>query len=72
MAGKADFTEAEWSAMHKGATGTGMLVSLSDRDFTDTFGEAIIGEDRAEFTTDQGVAIPYAPVHPGHGPVICY
>jgi hypothetical protein len=39
MAGKADFTEAEWAAMHKGATGSGMLVSLSDRDFTDTFGE---------------------------------
>jgi len=39
MATKADFTEAEWTAMHKGATGSGMLVSLSDRDFTDTFGE---------------------------------
>src|SRR3954465_2089805 len=39
MATKADFTDAEWAAMHKGATGSGMLVSLSDRDFTDTFGE---------------------------------
>lgn len=39
MASKTDFTEAEWTAMHKGATGSGMLVSLSDRDFTDTFGE---------------------------------
>jgi hypothetical protein len=39
MATKTDFTEAEWDQMHKGATGSGMLVSLSDRDFTDTFGE---------------------------------
>jgi hypothetical protein len=39
MAGKADFTEAEWSALQKGVTGSAMLVSLSDRDFTDTFGE---------------------------------
>ena len=39
MATKADFTEAEWEALRKGITGTGMLVSLSDRDFTDTFGE---------------------------------
>ena len=39
MATKSDFTEAEWAALHKGATGSGMLVSLSDRDFTDTFGE---------------------------------
>jgi hypothetical protein len=39
MATKADFTEAEWSALQKGITGSGMLVSLSDRDFTDTFGE---------------------------------
>ena len=39
MATKADFTEAEWSALQKGLTGSAMLVSLSDRDFTDTFGE---------------------------------
>lgn len=39
MASKADFTEQEWDALRKGITGTGMLVSLSDRDFTDTFGE---------------------------------
>ena len=39
MATKADFTEPEWDALRKGITGTGMLVSLSDRDFTDTFGE---------------------------------
>ena len=40
MATKADFTEDEWKAMQKGVTGAGLLVSASDRDFTDTFGEA--------------------------------
>jgi len=40
MATKADFTEDEWNAMQKGVTGAGMLVSVSDRDFTDSFGEA--------------------------------
>jgi tellurite resistance protein len=40
MATKADFTEDEWKAMQKGVTGTGMLVSIGDRDFTDSFGEA--------------------------------
>ena len=39
MATKTDFTEPEWAALQKGVTGAGMLVSLSDRDFTDTFGE---------------------------------
>jgi len=40
MATKADFTEAEWETLHKGVTGAGLLVSVGDRDFTDTFGEA--------------------------------
>ena len=40
MATKADFTEDEWDALHKGVTGAGLLVSVGDRDFTDTFGEA--------------------------------
>jgi hypothetical protein len=40
MATKADFTEDEWKTMQKGVMGAGMLVSLSDPDFTDTFGEA--------------------------------
>ena len=39
MATKADFTEDEWETMRKGVTGAGMLVSIGDRDFTDTFGE---------------------------------
>ena len=36
----ANFTDEEWGTMQKGVTGAGMLVSLSDRDFTDSFGEA--------------------------------
>lgn len=40
MAGKADFTGDEWEALQKGVTGAGMLVSVADRDFTDSFGEA--------------------------------
>ena len=40
MATRTDFTEQEWEALRKGVSGAGMLVSLSDRDFTDTFGEA--------------------------------
>jgi hypothetical protein len=40
MATKSDFTDAEWKALEKGVTGAGMLVSVSDRDFTDSFGEA--------------------------------
>ena len=40
MATRADFTDDEWKAMQQGVTGAGMLVSVSDRDFTDSFGEA--------------------------------
>ena len=40
MATKNDFTEPEWEGLQKGITGSGMLASLSDRDLTDTFGEA--------------------------------
>jgi len=40
VAAKADFTEAEWKTMQKGVTGAGTLVSISDSDFTDSFGEA--------------------------------
>lgn len=40
MATKADFTDDEWETMQKGVTGAGLLVSVSDRDFTDSFGEA--------------------------------
>jgi hypothetical protein len=55
MATKADFTEQEWETLRKGVTGSGMLVSLSDRDFTDTFGE--VGA-LAKYLTGQEVASP--------------
>jgi hypothetical protein len=40
MAGKADFTEQEWDQLRKGATGAGLLVSVSDRGFLDSLKEA--------------------------------
>jgi hypothetical protein len=40
MAAKADFTEEEWESLQKGVTGAGLLVSLSDRSFFDSFKEA--------------------------------
>jgi hypothetical protein len=40
MAKRADFTEQEWESLQKGVTGAGLLVSLSDRSFFDTFKEA--------------------------------
>src|SRR5262245_29758907 len=40
MANKADFTEEEWKAMQRGVTGAGTLVSIGDKDFSDSFGEA--------------------------------
>ena len=38
MATKQDFTEQEWASLERSISGTGLLVSLADRDFTDTFG----------------------------------
>jgi hypothetical protein len=40
MAGKADFTEAEWQTLETGVTGAGMLVALADASFFDSFKEA--------------------------------
>jgi tellurite resistance protein len=40
VATKSEFSDEEWEALHKGVTGAGMLVSVSDADFTDSFGEA--------------------------------
>ncbi|MGZ8691176.1 MAG: hypothetical protein ACXWZY_09215 [Gaiellaceae bacterium] len=40
MAKKSDFTEQEWESLQKGVVGAGLLVSLSDRSFFDTFKEA--------------------------------
>jgi tellurite resistance protein len=55
MATKTDFTETEWTALQRGVTGSAMLVSLADRDFTDTFGE--VGA-MTKFLQGQQVAAP--------------
>ncbi len=55
MATKTDFTEDEWAALQRGVTGSAMLVSLADRDFTDTFGE--VGA-MTKFLQGQQVASP--------------
>jgi hypothetical protein len=49
VANKADFTEQEWESLQKGVVGAGLLVSLSDRSFFDTFKEAgALGKHVAE------------------------
>jgi hypothetical protein len=40
VAARADFTPQEWESLQKGVAGAGLLVSLSDRSFFDTFKEA--------------------------------
>jgi hypothetical protein len=40
VATRTDFTDQEWESLQKGVTGTGLLISLSDRSFFDTFKEA--------------------------------
>jgi tellurite resistance protein len=40
MTTKADLTEIEWQTMQRGVTGAGMLVSLADQDFSDSWGES--------------------------------
>jgi hypothetical protein len=57
MATKTDFTEQEWEAMHKGVTGAGLLMSVSDRSFFDSFKEAgalarHLGEARQSGSSD--------------------
>jgi hypothetical protein len=55
MVTKKDLTEAEWATLARGMTGAGMLVSLSDRDLSDTFGEA---GAMAKYLAGQQVAAP--------------
>jgi hypothetical protein len=40
MASKADFTEQEWETLQKGVIGAGLMVTVADRGFFDTFKEA--------------------------------
>ena len=40
MAVKSDFTDQEWETLQKGVTGAGLLVTVADRSFFDTFKEA--------------------------------
>ena len=54
MAKKADFTEQEWESLQKGVVGAGLLVSLSDRSFFDTFKEAgALGKHVAQAEAEQ-------------------
>jgi hypothetical protein len=55
MATKQDFSEAEWETLRKAVTGSGMLVSLSDRDLSDSFGEA---GAMAKYLAGQQMAAP--------------
>jgi hypothetical protein len=66
VATRADFDEQEWEAIQKGLTGAGMLVSLADRDFTDSFGEAkalakYVGEQRN--TSESALVRDIAAIH---------
>jgi hypothetical protein len=68
MAGKADFTEDEWDALQKGVTGSGMLVSVAHRDFTDSFGEAkAIAKDLAANRENASQLVPRARRDARHG-----
>jgi hypothetical protein len=40
MTTKTEFTQDEWETLHKGVTGAGLLMSVSDRSFFDSFKEA--------------------------------
>ena len=71
MPTKADFSEDEWQAMQKGITGAGMLVSVTDRDFTDSFGEAsamakYLGRQREEGSSELMKDLAHAK-RPGFG-----
>jgi hypothetical protein len=40
MAERADFTDEEWAQLEKGVMGAGLLVTMADRGFFETFKEA--------------------------------
>jgi hypothetical protein len=53
MVTRSDLDPPEWDGLRKGLVGAGMLVSLSDRDLSDSFGEA---SAMAKFLAGQQVA----------------
>lgn len=55
MATRSDFTEEEWKDLQQGVTGSAMLVSVADRSFMDTFGEA---NAMARYLAAQAAASP--------------
>jgi hypothetical protein len=66
MAGKADFTEAEWQTLEKGVTGSAMYVSLADPSLFDTFKEAgaLAGHlDKARQTSSSQLVRDLAATH---------
>ena len=58
MATKADFSDEEWTAMQKGVTGAGALVSLGDRRARSTVEE----RDRFASVPEEAVVEPSTPV----------
>jgi hypothetical protein len=40
VAGRPDFSDEEWDMLHRGLTGAGMWVAVSERGFTSTFKES--------------------------------
>jgi hypothetical protein len=67
MASKADFTADEWGTLWKGVTGAGMLVSVGDRDFTDSFGEAAALAKRISEERVSGASELLRELAAGHG-----
>ncbi len=67
MASKADFNAEEWETLWKGVTGAGMLVSVADRDFTDSFGEASALAKRISEERVQGASELLRELAAGHG-----
>jgi hypothetical protein len=66
MAGKADFTAEEWESLQQGVTGAGLLVSLSDRSFFDSFKEAgALGKHiaQAKQSSSSGLVRELADIH---------
>ena len=67
MASKDDFSADEWGTLWKGVTGSGMLVSVADRDFTDSFGEASALAKRISEERVQGASELLRELAAGHG-----